>query len=214
MNEVVWHHSALDRAERWNALGIAGAVVWFTGLSGSGKSSVAVELERLLVTAGQPAVLLDGDNLRHGLNHDLGFSDDDRRENIRRVGEVAMLFAESGVVAVVPLISPYRESRDVVRSLAASRSLRFVEVFVDTPLEQCEARDPKGLYAKARAGVITGFTGIDDPYEAPESPEIRLIPEMGDPAAMAQRILDFRPVDGSGAGVAGLAAAALAAARR
>lgn len=188
--------------------------MWFTGLSGSGKSTVAVEVERRLVLAGQPAVVLDGDNLRHGLNGDLGFGDADRRENIRRVGEVATLFAEAGVVVLVPLISPFRDSRDSVRSLVESRSIRFLEVFVDTPLEKCEQRDPKGLYAKVRAGAITGFTGIDDPYEPPESPEIRLTPEMGDPAAMAQRVLDFRVVGVGGDAEAGLVDAALAAARR
>ena len=212
---ITWHHGAFTREARWTALGVAGAVVWFTGLSGSGKSTVAVELERLLVAAGQPAVMLDGDNLRHGLTSDLGFSADDRRENIRRVAEVAALFADAGVVALVPLISPYRASRDAARSLAASKDLRFVEVFVDTPIEQCEQRDPKGLYAKARAGEITGFTGIDDPYEAPSSPEVRLTPEMGDAVALAQALFDFRDATGAGLATAALAAlAALAAARR
>ncbi|HSP03639.1 MAG TPA: adenylyl-sulfate kinase, partial [Acidimicrobiales bacterium] len=161
---TVWHPSALDRTARPSL----GATVWLTGLSGSGKSTVAVEVERLLVSTGRPAYLLDGDNLRQGLNGDLGFSADDRTENVRRVGEVARLFADAGVVALVPVISPYRADRDRVRSIHELADLPFVEVFVDTPLEVCEARDPKGLYAKARAGEITGFTGIDDPYEAPE----------------------------------------------
>ena len=164
-------------------------LIVFTGLSGSGKSSVAVELERRLVTAGRAAYLLDGDNLRHGLNGDLGFSEDDRRENVRRVGEVALLFADAGVVAVVPLISPYRSARDGVRARVTSAGLRFVEVFVDTPLEECERRDPKGLYARARAGALTGMTGIDDPYEAPLRPELVLHPADGDAAGQAGRVL-------------------------
>lgn len=182
---TVWHPSALDRSARpsW------GATVWFTGLSGSGKSTVAVEVERLLVSAGRHAYLLDGDNLRQGLNGDLGFSADDRAENVRRVGEVARLFADAGVVALVPVISPYAVDRDRVRSIHQLAGLPFLEVFVDTPLEVCEARDPKGLYAKARAGEITGFTGIDDPYEAPSSPELRLTPADGDPSDQAALVL-------------------------
>jgi len=182
---TVWHPSALDRGARPSL----GATVWFTGLSGSGKSTVAVEVERLLVSSGRPAYLLDGDNLRQGLNGDLGFSADDRTENVRRVGEVARLFADAGVVALVPVISPYRADRDRVRSIHELAGLPFLEVFVDTPLDVCEARDPKGLYAKARAGEITGFTGIDDPYEAPESPELRLTPDDGGPDAQAARVL-------------------------
>jgi bifunctional enzyme CysN/CysC len=182
---TVWHPSALDRSERPSL----GATVWFTGLSGSGKSTVAVEVERLLVAQGRPAYLLDGDNLRQGLNGDLGFSADDRAENVRRVGEVARLFADAGVVALVPVISPYADDRARVREIHAMAGLPFVEVFVDTPLELCEQRDPKGLYAKARAGEITGFTGIDDPYEAPTEPELRLTPDDGDPTAQAERVL-------------------------
>jgi len=150
---------------------------------------VAVELERRLVAEGRPAFLLDGDNLRHGLNADLGFSAADRAENVRRVGEVARLFADAGVIAVVSLISPYRADRERARAVHEAAGLPFVEVFVDTPLEICESRDPKGMYAKARAGEISGFTGIDDPYEAPESPALVLRPEDGDPAAMARAIL-------------------------
>jgi bifunctional enzyme CysN/CysC len=182
---TVWHPSALDRTARPSL----GATVWFTGLSGSGKSTVAVEVERRLVSAGRPAYLLDGDNLRQGLNGDLGFSADDRAENVRRVGEVARLFADAGVVALVPVISPYVADRDRVREIHRLADLPFLEVFVDTPLEVCEARDPKGLYAKARAGEITGFTGIDDPYEAPASPELRLTPSDGAPAEQADRVL-------------------------
>jgi len=184
---VVWHRGAVDRADRPSA----GATVWFTGLSGSGKSTVAAELERALVAAGRPAYLLDGDNLRHGLNADLGFTAADRSENIRRVGEVARLFADAGVVALVPVISPYRADRDRARAIHESAGVPFVEVFVDTPLEVCEARDPKGLYAKARAGEIKGFTGIDDPYEAPEKPEILIETEKLKPEQAAQQILAY-----------------------
>jgi bifunctional enzyme CysN/CysC len=164
--------------------------VWFTGLSGSGKSTVATEVERLLVGRHQPTYLLDGDNLRHGLNGDLGFSAGDRAENVRRVGEVARLFADAGVVALVPVISPYRSGRDAVRAMHAAAGLAFVEVFVDTPLEECERRDPKGLYKLARAGEITGCTGIDDPYEPPLSPELVLRPSDGDPAEQATRVVE------------------------
>jgi bifunctional enzyme CysN/CysC len=184
-NNVIWHEGAVARRER----PFAGATVWFTGLSGSGKSTVAVEVERGVIAAGRAAYLLDGDNIRHGLNADLGFSAADRTENIRRVGEVARLFADAGVVALVPVISPYRADRDRARAIHEAVGLRFLEVFVDTPLEVCEARDPKGLYAKARAGEIRGFTGIDDPYEAPEHPDLRLTPADGDPAAQAARVL-------------------------
>ncbi|MCU1354344.1 MAG: cysNC 1 [Acidimicrobiales bacterium] len=182
---VTWHDGGVARQDRPSL----GATVWLTGLSGSGKSTVAVALERLLVAAGRPAYRLDGDNLRHGLNADLGFSAADRDENVRRAGEVARLLADAGVVALVPLISPYRAGRDRARATHDEAGVPFVEVFVDTPIELCEQRDPKGLYAKARAGEITGFTGIDDPYEAPAAPELVLIPADGDPEAQARRIL-------------------------
>jgi bifunctional enzyme CysN/CysC len=182
---VVWHSTAVRREER----ATRGLTIWLTGLSASGKSTVAVEIERRLVAAGRPAYLLDGDNLRHGLNADLGFSAGDRAENVRRVGEVARLFADAGVVAVVSLISPYRADRDRVRAAHDERGLPFLEVFVDTPLQVCEARDPKGMYAKARAGEITGFTGVDDPYEPPPAPDLVLRPQDGDPAAMANVVL-------------------------
>ena len=181
----MWHPTTVGRDERPSR----GATVWLTGLSGSGKSTVAAEVERRLVAAGRPAYVLDGDNIRHGLNGDLGFSAADRAENVRRVGHVARLFADAGVVAVVPLISPYRADRDRVRELHRDADLPFVEVYVDTPIELCEQRDPKGLYAKARAGEITGFTGVDDPYEPPATPELVLRPADGDPAAMAERIV-------------------------
>ncbi len=186
---VVWHPGHVERDERSGATGGPGRVVWFTGLSGSGKSTVAVEVERALVGSGRAAYLLDGDNLRHGLNVDLGFSAADRDENVRRVGEVAALFADAGVVALVPLVSPYRAARDKVRDRVTSAGLSFVEVYVDTPLEECERRDPKGLYAKARAGELIGMTGIDDPYEAPGSPELVLTPDDGAPTDQALRVL-------------------------
>ncbi|MBM3674541.1 MAG: adenylyl-sulfate kinase [Actinobacteria bacterium] len=169
---VTYHASAVTRAEREVATGHGGATVWLTGLSGSGKSTIAAALEHRLVAAGIPAYMLDGDNLRHGLNGDLGFDAASRTENVRRAGEVALLFADAGVVAIVPLISPYRADRDRVRARHTEVGVAFVEVFVATPIEVCEGRDPKGLYQKARAGEITGFTGVDDPYEAPEHPEL------------------------------------------
>ncbi|HEX7094403.1 MAG TPA: adenylyl-sulfate kinase [Acidimicrobiales bacterium] len=190
MSENVVHHAPLvSRDERWEKLGLRGATVWFTGLSGSGKSTIATEVERRLVDAGRPTYLLDGDNLRLGLNADLGFSTADRDENIRRVGEVAKLFADAGVVALVPVISPYRAGRDRARAVHEAAGLRFVEVFVDTPLEECERRDPKGLYAKARRGEITNFTGIDDPYEPPLRPELVLRPGDGSPAELAAKVV-------------------------
>lgn len=186
---VVWHPGNVDPGNRHAITGGPGAVIWLTGLSGSGKSTVGVEVESRLVAAGRATYLLDGDNVRHGLNGDLGFSATDRTENVRRVAEVAALFADAGLVAVVPLISPYRAARDAARATAARAGVPFVEVFVDTPIEVCEERDPKGLYAKARAGEIAGMTGIDDPYEAPDSPELRLTPEDGDPSAQAARVI-------------------------
>lgn len=186
--DVVWHEGGIDRAERRRALGLVGGTVWLTGLSGSGKSTVAVEVERRLVAAGVPAYVLDGDNLRHGLNAGLGFSAEDRAENVRRVGEVALLLAEAGVVAVAPLVSPYRADRDRVRARHDAAGVAFVEVHVATPLEECERRDPKGLYARARAGELHGMTGIDDPWEPPLAPELTL--DVGDPAGQAAAVLD------------------------
>ncbi|MEZ4422291.1 MAG: adenylyl-sulfate kinase [Gemmatimonadota bacterium] len=191
--DVVWHEGLLPRAERWARAGVSGATVWLTGLSGSGKSTVANELERLLVEAGRPCYRLDGDNLRHGLNRDLGFSAEDRTENVRRVAEVARLMADAGVVALVPIISPYRAGREEARALHRAAGVPFFEVFVDTPLELCEARDPKGLYRRARAGELTGMTGIDDPYEAPTDPDLRLVPSDGDARGMAERVLALLP---------------------
>jgi bifunctional enzyme CysN/CysC len=184
-SQVVWHSAAVSRSER----GRGGATVWLTGLSASGKSTVAVELERRLIAAGVPAYRLDGDNLRHGLNADLGFGPEDRAENVRRVGAVAQLMADAGLVAICALISPYREDRDRVRRHHEETGLPFYEVFVDTPLAECEARDPKGMYARARAGELTGFTGIDDPYEPPRDPELVLRPADGTPAAKAELVV-------------------------
>jgi bifunctional enzyme CysN/CysC len=150
--------------------------VWFTGLSGSGKSTIANEVAERLLELNRPAYLLDGDNVRHGLNADLGFSSPDRTENVRRIGEVARLMADAGLIVLVPVISPYRVDRSAVRAMHVAADLEFLEVFIDTPLELCEQRDPKGLYAKARAGELVGMTGIDDPYEAPVDPELRLVP--------------------------------------
>lgn len=186
---VVWHPGHYDRAERWAGLGLSGATIWFTGLSGSGKSTVAVEVERLLVDRKQPTYMLDGDNLRHGINADLGFSEADRNENVRRVSEVARLFADAGVVALVPLVSPYRAGRERAREIHRAADVPFFEVFMDTPLEIAEERDPKGLYKLARAGEIPNFTGISDPYEAPVDPDLVLHPDMGGPEVMAEMVL-------------------------
>lgn len=169
---VVWHDHPVTREEREQQHGHQGVVLWFTGLSGSGKSTVAGALEQALYRAGVNTYLLDGDNVRHGLCRDLGFSDDDRKENIRRVGEVAKLMVDAGLVVLTAFISPHRAERNMVRDLLAEG--QFIEVFVDTPLAVCEARDPKGLYKKARAGELRNFTGIDSVYEAPDAPEIHL----------------------------------------
>ncbi len=170
---VVWSPSLVTNAQRAASLGHGAGTVWFTGLSGSGKSTVAKLVEQRLVEQGIATYLLDGDNVRHGLNGDLGFSADDRRENIRRIGEVCRLMVDAGLVVLATFISPYRDDRDRVRTLHPPG--RFHEVFVDTPLEVCEARDPKGLYVKARAGEIPDFSGISAPYESPERPELRLL---------------------------------------
>ncbi len=172
--DITWHPSALDRDERWVAIDQRGGTVLLTGLPASGKSTIAVELERRLVDSGQSAYLLDGDNIRHGLSEDLGFAPGDRSEHIRRVGQVARLMADSGTIALVSLISPLAADRAHLRKAHERANLPFVEVFVDTPVEECERRDPKGLYARARAGEIRDFTGIDAPYEPPDHPELRV----------------------------------------
>ncbi|MEN4607052.1 adenylyl-sulfate kinase [Pantoea agglomerans] len=171
-DNVVWHDHPVTRVSREQQHGHQGVVLWFTGLSGSGKSTVAGALEQALHRIGVSTYLLDGDNVRHGLCRDLGFSDDDRKENIRRVGEVAKLMVDAGLVVLTAFISPHRAERQMVRDLLEPG--QFIEVFVDTPLAVCEARDPKGLYRKARAGELRNFTGIDSVYEAPDSPEIQL----------------------------------------
>ena len=171
---VYWHEGEVTRADRQRVLGQRGATIWFTGLSGSGKSTVAVALEKVLNERGKLAYRLDGDNIRLGINKNLGFTAEDRKENIRRIGEVAKLFVDAGVIVLSSFISPYREDRDVVRQLHDAGGMDFIEVHVDCALSEAEKRDPKGLYKKARAGQIKNFTGIDDPYEAPLKPEIVL----------------------------------------
>jgi bifunctional enzyme CysN/CysC len=177
---VVRHTGTLTREERYQHLGVRGATVLFTGLSGSGKSTLAAAVEEQLVKRGQPAFMLDGDNLRHALNSDLGFSNDDRAENLRRAGEVARLFAESGAIALVSLISPCANERRKLREIHADDGLPFIEVYVNTPIEICEERDPKGLYAKARAGSIAQFTGVGADYEPPRHPDLELNPSSGE----------------------------------
>jgi bifunctional enzyme CysN/CysC len=185
----VWHEDGVPREERWRAAGLHGATVWLTGLSGSGKSTIAGAVTEIVVGRGLATYTLDGDNVRHGLNGDLGFSADDRAENVRRIAEVARLFADAGVVVLVPVISPYRAGRDQARRLHEEAGLAFVEVFVDAPLEVCAERDPKGLYAKAAAGELTGMTGVDDPYEAPEAAEIVVASDRESPQESAERIV-------------------------
>ena len=171
---VHWHDGEVSRAEREKLLGQKGATLWFTGLSGSGKSTVMVALEQALHQQGHLCYRLDGDNIRLGINKNLGFSAADRTENIRRIGEVAKLFVDTGIIVLSGFISPYRADRDAVRALHDEGDMKFIEVYVDVPLDVAESRDPKGLYKKARAGEIKNFTGIDDPYEAPSNPEIVL----------------------------------------
>ena len=194
---LTWHVGEVDPEARRSAHGHGGAVLWLTGLSGSGKSTIAHRIERLLIERGVFAYVLDGDNIRHGLNRDLGFSPEDRVENIRRIGEVARLFADAGAVVLSAFISPYRADRDRVRTMLPPG--QFVEIFVDTPLDICEARDPKGLYRKARAGEISGFTGLDAPYEAPEHPEVHLETEdlsVDESARRVIRYLEEHPILG------------------
>ncbi|OZC73353.1 adenylyl-sulfate kinase [Rhodococcus sp. 06-418-5] len=188
-NDIKWHPSALDRAHRWGATGQSGATVWFTGLPASGKSTVAVALERALVESGRTAYLLDGDNVRHGLSDDLGFSPGDRAENIRRVGHLTRLLADAGVVAIASLVSPLESDRAIARALNDAAKLPFVEVAVSTPLEECERRDPKGLYARARAGELKGLTGIDAPYEAPANPDLTIDTTGADIDDLVRRVL-------------------------
>jgi len=188
---ITWHEGHVSREQRAGLLRQKGATLWFTGLSGSGKSTIAFTLEHALVQRGQLAYVLDGDNVRHGLNKNLGFSAGDREENIRRIGEVAKLFADCGVVTMTSFISPYRKDRDLVRQLHEAGQLPFIEIHVNTPIETCEQRDPKGLYKKARAGQLKNFTGIDDPYEAPQQAEVTLDATSTSPQQAAALLLDY-----------------------
>src|SRR5205814_3262892 len=183
---VTWHEGSVSRQEREKLLNQKGVTVWMTGLSASGKSTIASILEQMLLHKRKHAYRLDGDNIRHGLNKNLGCSAEDRAEIIRRIGEVAKLFTDAGVIAITSFISPYKKDRDAVR--AGMKTGEFVEVYVKVSLEAAEKRDPKGLYKKARAGEIKGFTGIDDPYEAPEKAEIIIDTETMKPDAAAQKI--------------------------
>jgi bifunctional enzyme CysN/CysC len=186
---LVWHRGSVTPADRVEATGGTGLTVWMTGLSGSGKSTIAYSAEEMLIRAGRAAYVLDGDNLRHGLNSDLGFGAADRSENVRRVGEVARLMADAGLVVLVPVISPFVSDRKMVREAHEQASLAFIEVFVDAPLEVCEQRDPKGLYARARAGEISDMTGLDSPYEPPENPDLRLDSDGSSPEELATRVV-------------------------
>ncbi len=188
---ITWHEGHVTREEREGLLKQQGATLWFTGLSGSGKSTIAFTLEHALVQRGRLAYVLDGDNIRHGLNKNLGFSAADREENIRRIGEVAKLFADAGVITMTSFISPYRKDRDMVRALHVEGKLPFIEIHVATPIATCEQRDPKGLYKKARAGQLKGFTGIDDPYEAPLNPELTLDATSTSPQEAAVRLIEY-----------------------
>ncbi len=191
--DVRRHDPLVSRGERWSAIGGAGATVWLTGLSGAGKSTVAMALERRLLQQRRPVYVLDGDNLRHGLNGDLGFSAADRAENVRRLAHVAALLADAGLVAVVAAISPERAQRDAARAVHRAIDVAFLEVHLATPLEACIERDPKGLYRRAIAGELRGMTGIDAPYEPPEQPECTVTPDDGDPDAQAARIERLLP---------------------
>ncbi len=186
---IHWQALDVDKNARADAKGQRPCILWFTGLSGAGKSTVANLVEKKLHVMGRHTYLLDGDNVRHGLNRDLGFTDADRVENIRRVGEAAKLFVDAGLIVLVSFISPFRSERDMARDLVGEGE--FVEIFVDVPLEVAEARDPKGLYRKARAGEIKNFTGISSPYEAPLSPDIRLEAGSAEPEVLADAVIAF-----------------------
>lgn len=188
---ITWHEGHVKREERQGLLKQQGCTIWFTGLSGSGKSTFAFTLEHALVQRGHLAYVLDGDNIRHGLNKNLGFSAADREENIRRIGEVAKLFADLGAITMTSFISPYRKDRDGVRKLHDDGKLPFIEVHVNTPIATCEQRDPKGLYKKARAGELKNFTGIDDPYEAPDKPELTIDATSTSPQEAAVILLQY-----------------------
>ncbi|WP_299490255.1 adenylyl-sulfate kinase [uncultured Shewanella sp.] len=191
---VVWHQASVSHDEREAIKHHKAVVLWFTGLSGSGKSTVANAVDRLLHQLHCHTYVLDGDNVRHGLNGDLGFSDTDRVENIRRIGEVSKLFVDAGLLVLTAFISPFKADRDLVRSL--NKDGQFIEVFIDTPLAVCEQRDPKGLYQKARSGEIKHFTGIDSAYEAPERPEIRVETAGKSIESCAQQVVDYLQAQG------------------
>jgi adenylylsulfate kinase len=197
---ITWHEGHVSRQDREKLLGHRGATIWFTGLSGSGKSTIAFTVEHALVQRGHLAYTLDGDNIRHGLNKNLGFTAADREENIRRIGEVAKLFADAGALTLTSFISPYRKDRDQVRKIHQDAGMPFVEVFVDTPIDECEKRDPKGLYKKARealaAGKGMGFTGVDDPYEAPLKPELVLPNHKIKPEEAAKLVIEYLEAQG------------------
>lgn len=186
-SNIRWHHASVTAEDRERSKGQRGAALWFTGLSGAGKSTIAALVDSRLHQLGHHSYILDGDNLRFGLCKDLGFSPEDRAENIRRLGEVARLFVEAGMIVLCAAISPYRRDREQARALVGEG--RFLEIFVDTDLAECERRDPKGLYRKARAGEITGFSGIDAPYERPEAPELRLVAGARGPELLADEVL-------------------------
>ncbi len=192
---VRWQRTSMTRTERWQALGCQGATVWFTGLPAAGKSTIAAAVEERLVRAGRAAYLLDGDNLRHGLNGDLGFDETARAENVRRTAHVARLLADSGAIVLVSLVSPYAADRELAAGLHSAQELRFVEVFVSTPLERCEQRDPKGLYARARNGELQGLTGVGAPYEAPSAPDVVIGASEEDIETAVQRVLQALGVD-------------------
>lgn len=189
MENLAWQTSSVDKMQRAGIKRQKPCILWFTGLSAAGKSTIANALEQELFRRGAHTYLLDGDNVRHGLNQDLGFSDLDREENIRRVAEVARLFVDAGTIVVAAFISPFRRDREMARSLVAAGE--FIEIFVDTALEECERRDPKGLYAKARRGLIDNFTGLDSPYEAPDRPEIHVLTDRQGPAQIALGIVEY-----------------------
>ncbi|WP_434352654.1 adenylyl-sulfate kinase [Psychrobacter sp. HD31] len=185
---IVWHDAAVSAEERWERLCSKPCVLWYTGLSGSGKSTLANAVDRLLHDQGYATYLLDGDNIRHGLNKDLGFTDDDRIENIRRITEVSQLFNDAGLIVSTAFISPFVSDRQSAREIVGKN---FIEIFVDTPLDECEKRDPKGLYKKARAGEIPNFTGIDSPYEPPVNPELHLQTTGLTIESVANQVVDY-----------------------